>query len=84
MNGNQPDLCQTPECLLKLFELLAALYTENDTHDHMGFPVLQLWYGAPYYSRAPCVNGIFHSAGRGGGGGLATRRISSVFLCSIW
>lgn len=50
MNGNQPDLCQTPECLLKLFELLAALYMENDTHDHMGFPVLQRWYGAPYYS----------------------------------
>lgn len=50
----------------------------------MGLPELQRWYGAPYYSRAPCVNGIFHSGGRGGGGGgLATHRISSVFLCSI-
>lgn len=75
-------------CSLKLLELLATLCTENDTRDHMGFPVWRRWYGAPYYSRVPCVNGIFHSAGKGEGGGgggigLAIHRISSVCLCSV-
>lgn len=67
----------------QIVQIVSCFLNGKWYRDHMGFPVLQRWYGGPYYSRGPCVNGIFHSAGRGGGG-LATLRISSVFLCSIW